>query len=220
LIDTNLRAGERKVGDRFEDTLRTVTITGDGYRGYRWTPDTPVTVGNEQNGNPPSVVEPSANGDYPVAGLKVFKCTTPGTTGNAMSQPDWSSATVPGVDTINDNDAVWTLLGFTPAVIVTRGPGNGQAPVDMADGNYTLSDAEVACATIKATGANTADRSLLFPAPVDATGSYERTIRAATDAHDVLVDVVGGAAPVTVANGKTAIVGFDADGAYRVTADA
>jgi len=217
LIDTNLRAGERKVGDRFEDPLRTVTIIRDGYRGYPWTPNTPVFAEYEPHSNPPSVIEPRANGDDPAAGLKVFKCTTPGRTGR--SEPDWSPATVPGVDTIDDNDAVWTLVGITPAAIVTRGPGDGQATVDMADGEYTLSDAQVACATIKATGANMADRSLFFPAPADDADSYQRTIRAATDAHDVLVDVVGGAAPVTVANGKTAIVGFDSDGAYRVTAD-
>jgi hypothetical protein len=91
----------------------------------------------------------------------------------------------------------------------------------MADANQTLTDAQVYSATlVKATGALTADRNLRVPAPAADEDSYQRTFRnTTTGGHNLLVDVVGGGAPVTITNPKTAIIGFDAGGAFRVTAD-
>jgi hypothetical protein len=37
--------------------------------------------------------------------------------------------------------------------------------------------------------------------------------------NDIVVDVVGGGNQVKIAGGKTAIVGFDPTGVYRVTND-
>jgi hypothetical protein len=125
-----------------------------------------------------------------------------------------------GEDT-RDNGVVWTWAGTTPAMIITRGPGGGQTTIAMGDANQTLDDAQAAATTIKATtiGALTADRDLRFPAPKTDAEAYQRTIRAALTGGNLLVDIVGGAAPIRVAAGKTAIIGFDATGVYRVTAD-
>jgi hypothetical protein len=122
---------------------------------------------------------------------------------------------------VTDNNVVWTLIGFTPSWIMTSGPGGGgQATIAMADANQTLTAAQAAAELINATGALTAARTLFLPAPGNDAKGYQRTVRASVTDAALKVDVVGGAAPITIAAGKTAIVAFDAAGASRVTADA
>ena len=104
---------------------------------------------------------------------------------------------------------------------MTSGPGGGgQTTIAMANANQTLTTAQAAAELIKATGVLTATRTLFFPAPGNDTKGYQRTVRASVTGAALKVDVVGGAAPITIAAGKTAIVAFDAAGASRVTADA
>ena len=54
--------------------------------------------------------------------------------------------------------------------------------------------------------------------PATNATAFQRTIRANVTGFNLNVDVVCGAAPVTVTIGQTAIVGFDATGAFRVIA--
>jgi hypothetical protein len=122
MIDTNLRAGLRKTGDRFDAPGFTVTVTSDGYRGYPWTTGgNPVVPGNEPYGNPPTLVEPSANGDFPGAGKSVWKALGYGTT-HDTDEPIWATAAPAGGtaigDQIVDNDFTWELVGFTPGTTV------------------------------------------------------------------------------------------------------
>jgi hypothetical protein len=119
------------------------------------------------------------------------------------------------------------VVTFSPAAfslfgtIHTRGEDAGQFSIAMADADQTMTGAQVYSATIvKATGALTADRNLRVPAPAADEDSYQRTVRnTTTGGHNLLVDVVGGGAPITIGNAKTAIIGFDSGGAFRVTQD-
>ncbi len=100
------------IGDRFD--LQSDGASGGftgyivktaGYRAGHWSAG--------QAAGTTSYVEPTANATpIPVAGGKVFHCTTPGTT-HASVEPTWSTAVNPG-DTVSDNGVVWTLLGFVP----------------------------------------------------------------------------------------------------------
>lgn len=212
-----LRQGRRRAGDEFIDGLNTTTLTTDGYRGASWLKNQMVKNGNAAWGLPATVIEPTANNGS--AGQKVFKCTTAGTTGAVEPTTGWSSATVVG-DTVTDNTAVWTLVGFTPSFVRTRGPGGGgQTTIAMANANQTLTVAQAAAAMIKATGILTVSRTLFFPTPPTDDAGYQRSVRAFVTGRSLLVDIVGGAAPITIAAGKTAIVAFDSAGASRVTAD-
>jgi hypothetical protein len=110
---------------------------------------------------------------------------------------------------------------FVPfGTIHTRGEDAGQLSMNMGGGDKVLTDEEVYSATIIHVSNVGAGTTLKFPAPTGDEDSYQRTIRVQDGGNDLNVDVVGGAAPVTIAATKTAIVGFDANGAYRITADA
>jgi hypothetical protein len=149
LFDTNLRAGARKAGDKFEGASSEVILTGDGYRGYRWDIGAQVVPGNEPYGNPPSLVEPQENGPCPQPGASgrgplgtVWKALTYGTTG--AGEPDWSTA-VPGGgtlvgDQVVDNDVTWELVGFTPAWDVEQRVEKTTMPTRMAQIQTTTSD--------------------------------------------------------------------------------
>ena len=151
--------------------------------------------------------------------------------GFSLSVADGTAAPIVTLDSVNsDPIATDAIIEFAPAAFAlfgtvhTRGEDAGQLSIamgnDPGDANQTLTDAQVYSASvIKAAGTLGADRTLFFPAPTGDEDSYQRTVRAGVTVHDLLVDVVGGAAPITVAAGMTAIVGFDASGAYRVTAD-
>jgi hypothetical protein len=126
------------------------------------------------------------------------------------------------LEVVGFSNAAFTLFG----TIHTRGEDAGQFSIDMVDGDQELAAADVYSATIiKATSGPpfTADHTLLFPAPARDEDSYQRTVRSMVGVlggFNLLVDVVGGAAPVTIPATQTAIVGFDASGAYLVSSHA
>ncbi len=109
------------MGDRFEGPNIAVTVTSAGYRGLPWAAATAAVDGYAPHGNPPTMVEPTAHGDYPAAGRSVWKCIADGET-HATTEPVWSSATPGGGadvgDTITDNTTEWELIGFTPATAI------------------------------------------------------------------------------------------------------
>jgi hypothetical protein len=222
LTDRGLRAGRRRLGDQFRDATTLTTIASDTfnadpcYRGLPWSDflGTTVGVGFAPYGIPPVICEPTANGSTPAAGNKVFKCIRQHLV--TKPEPNWDAALAAGDPVKIEGLDTWELVGWTPPTIVT---GNGQVTIAMADADQTLSPRQAAPEIILVTGALTANRTLRFPAPTSDADSYQRTIRAGVSAHDLFVDVVGGASPITIAATKTAIVGFDATGAYRVTAD-
>jgi hypothetical protein len=88
----------------------------------------------------------------------------------------------------------------------------------MADANQTPAAAVYQAASIKTTGAITANRNLTLPAATDAQ-SYEKTIvNTCTGAFSIVV-TTGAGGTVTIANGKTAKIRVDSTGTTRVTAD-
>jgi hypothetical protein len=90
----------------------------------------------------------------------------------------------------------------------------------MADANQTAAAAVYCFRTIKTTGAITANRTLTIPnGGATDPGGREFTLRnTCTGAFSIVVST-GAGTTVTVANGKTAVLGVDSGGVYRVTAD-
>lgn len=208
-----LRNGARKTGDVYDNTTERRRLTSDGYRGLPWTAATLVRASFADWGIPANWAEPTANGANPGGGLKVFECTTAGTTGGV--EPNWATAVNPG-DTVTDNGVVWTLRGTTPSWVVD---GGGQTTIAMGNANQTVSAALAMAAVIKTTGAITANRDLSLPTPTGDGDVRVYTIRnTCTGAFSVNVRTSGGAT-VAVANGKTAQIGIDSAGAFRVSAD-
>jgi hypothetical protein len=122
-----------------------------------------------------------------------------------------------------DNQVVWTWVG--PVAVWTESnrvhslaTGDaGQLVLDLSAGNKTLTEAEAASLIIKATN-TAAARTITFPTPANDASAYQRTIRNTTTGA-LTVELATGAT-VVVAASKTAIVGFDASGVFRITADA
>lgn len=147
------------------------------------------------------------------------------TGGGATVVADGITYTEAGADPtttyVVDGSVIWECCGaeatWSPTSYVTAAPR--QHTQAMANANQTLTTTQAQAATIKTTGAITANRDLVLPTPSGDAQVREWTIRnACTGAFSVNVKTSGGAS-VAVANGKTAIVGIDTTGAYRVTAD-
>lgn len=213
LTVASLRNGVRKTGDLYDNTTERRRLTSDGYRGIPWSAGAEVRASFDGWGIPANWTEPTANGANPGAGLKVFECTTAGTTG--ATEPDWAPAVNPG-DTVTDNGVVWTLRGTTPSWVVD---GGGQTTVAMGDANQTVSAALAMASVLKTSGALTADRDLTVPTPTGDGDVRVFVVRnTCSGAFNVNVKTSGGAS-VAVANGKTAQVGVDSAGAFRISAD-
>lgn len=108
---SRLRNAFRREGDRFRSPTTDQVIADDGYRASPWQAATSATAGVVGYGLAATHVEPTTNTGLSEGGEKVFRCTTGGTTG--VSEPDWDDAVAIN-DTVNDNDVVWTLVGYTP----------------------------------------------------------------------------------------------------------
>ena len=111
-------------------------------------------------------------------------------------------------------------VDYSPPVHDAVAKTGGQRPISMSDADYAVSDAEAAREILNVSATLTANRNFRLPAPDGDQDAYQRTIRATgVSGGALLVDIVGGTSPVTVAAGKTAILGFDASGAFRVSPD-
>jgi hypothetical protein len=137
-----------------------------------------------------------------------------------MVEPTWASA--PNVDDeFTDADGLqWRNIGVQAVWTDCNRIRGGQVGLDLSQGDLTLSDAEAAFDIIKVSQASV-PRTITFPAtPSDDAHAYQRTIRNCLTGAGTLTVGLAAGSTVTIAAGKTAIVGFDADGAFRVTADA
>jgi hypothetical protein len=84
------------------------------------------------------------------------------------SEPDWSAATVPGVDTVSDKNVTWTLIGFVREYNrISKIDGDGRTTISVANTEIPtpLTDAQAASGTTKFTGICTANRNVTYPAP-------------------------------------------------------
>ncbi len=146
LKDRSLRAGLRRIGDRFEGVTATVTITSEGYRGEPWTALAGgIDPGVEGAGIAPYIVEPTANGVWPAAGGSVWKCSAVTTAITGAIEPVWSTATPDGGtspgDTIVDAGVTWELLGFTPHFDVEQRTDKATIPTRLTKKQTTTSTA-------------------------------------------------------------------------------
>lgn len=121
-----------------------------------------------------------------------------------------------------DNDVVWTFAGLTPSMVITHGPGGGQATIAMAAANVplTFADAAVANEFLMLIGDLHADRHLELPLPLSNAGTYKRVIRNQCVLNgNTLTIKTSLDAGLLVGEGRTVIVGVNANGTFRVTAD-
>jgi hypothetical protein len=100
---------------------------------------------------------------------------------------------------------------------------NGYTAIDIADADYTLVAADFSVKAFAVSNATpmTADRAILYPDTTDAN-AYEKFVRNTNGGgFSVVVYGVAGFAgsTVTIADGFSAMVGFNAAGAYRMGPD-
>lgn len=211
-----LRESRRRPGDRFRDALRTYLITGDGFRAAPWTPNTLADVRDVGLAIPASTVEPTANGPRPDAGLDVYYCIAGGTTDAGPGDPNWAG----GPPVADGPDVLWDVLGQTPKMIVTYGPGGGQHKEDItAAGPFDVLEENAVNEFILLDGAPGGGRAVNLPAPANDQEAYRRVIRNTTGQAVTIGVTSGGVATEVVGANMTAILGFDSAGAFRVTAD-
>lgn len=99
-------------------------------------------------------------------------------------------------------------------------PKRGSFTLAMGDANKTLTAAQHAFERIKATGTLTADRTIFFAVPASDGEGEEHTVTASVTGGNIVCNLVGSpGTTVTIAAGKTARIGTDTTGVYRVTAD-
>lgn len=217
MISERLRESLRLPGDRFRDALRSYLITSTGYRAKPWVGEVPpnppptASVRDATLGIPATTVEPTTYGRAPVAGQNVFYCVQSGELD--VAEPNWA-----GVPPIVDGTAEWEVLGTTPSMVVTYGPGGGQFYQDVtAAGPFALADEEAVNEFLHFDGNPGAARSATVPAPANNQEAYRRVVRNTSDGDLTIGTGVG--ATVTIGANKTAMVGFDGAGAFQITAE-
>jgi hypothetical protein len=139
--------------------------------------------------------------------------------GDSTVEPTWSSA--PDLDDeFTDADGLqWRNVGVQAVWTDCNRIRGGQVELDVSSGNHTLSDAEAAFDILKVSNAS-APRTITFPTtPSDDAQAYQRAIRNGLTGSGTLTVGLAAGTTVTIAAGKTAVVGFEAAGAFRVTAD-
>lgn len=108
----------------------------------------------------------------------------------------------------------------TDVLIDGGGSGTRGQVVVTADANHTLSPTEAAVAIVKATGARTVDRQLVYPAPATNADAYTRVLRVDTTGDGKTIATIGAGGTVLVPTGSSLTLGFDPDGVFVVNTGA
>lgn len=119
LTDKQLRGGSRVAGDEFDNGTTKTRVLAAGYRAPAWTVNTLVAADYAPQGFFGSTCTPTTSTGKTEGGEQVWECTTGGTT-DATTEPTWPASPTPGVTTQADGTAVWTFVGYTPAIEVEQ----------------------------------------------------------------------------------------------------